>query len=425
MGLRFVEYRRRQWVLRYRDPWSGKQRIKSFSTEGEARQFESVQAEMHIRERELMRRARRRMSSASATKATVAELLERYAGTLENPTTRSTTTQHVEPLTAIFGHRRAHCVTCDDVLAWCEVQRQRGVGQSTVHRRVSILRAAYGWAVRARLLLSNPLVSLRIAKPKAQRIAPPSVKEARLLYDVAAPHIQRVIVLGMATGARIGPSELFRLRWSDVDVETGVIRMPNAHKGAGEESRDVPIRDDVLDLLRRWHEEDRQAGCAYVIAYKGRPVRSISNGWHNALRRAGIARRIRPYDLRHAFASLALVHGADIKCVAETMGHKNITMLLSVYQHTLFEQRRRAVNAAPGLFSSTGAKRGKKKRLTPGRGKEAGAFFESVPERRASPPHDAAASWGVAACVCAGTRAADRTDAGIPDARQPDGSGAG
>ena len=51
MGLRFVEYRRRQWVLRYRDPWSGKQRIKSFSTEGEARQFESVQAEMHIRER--------------------------------------------------------------------------------------------------------------------------------------------------------------------------------------------------------------------------------------------------------------------------------------------------------------------------------------------------------------------------------------
>ena len=68
MGLRFVEYRRRQWVLRYRDPWSGKQRIKSFSTEGEARQFESVQAEMHIRERELMRRAKRRMSSASATK---------------------------------------------------------------------------------------------------------------------------------------------------------------------------------------------------------------------------------------------------------------------------------------------------------------------------------------------------------------------
>lgn len=353
MALRYVEYKRRQWVLRFRDPWSGKQRVRSFCTEAEARTFEAVQAELYARERELIRRARRRTSSASATRATVAELLGRYMETLENPTTRATSQQHVEPLAAIFGHRKAHCLSCDDVLAWCEVQRQRGVGQSTIHRRVSILRAAYGWAVRTRLLFSNPLVSLRIAKPKAQRIAPPSVKEARLLYDAAAPHIQRVIVLGMATGARIGPSELFRLRWSDVDVETGVIRMPNAHKGAGEESRDVPIRDDVLNLLRRWHKEDGQTGCTHVIAYNGRPVRSISNGWHNAMRRAGITRRIRPYDLRHAFASLSLIYGADIKCVAETMGHRNITMLLTVYQHTRFDQRRRAVNAAPGLFQKT------------------------------------------------------------------------
>lgn len=131
MALRYVEYKRRQWVLRFRDPWSGKQRVRSFFTEAEAKAFEAVQAELYTRERELIRRARRRTSSASATRATVAELLGWYMETLENPTTRATSQQHVEPLTAIFGHRRAHCLTCDDVLAWCEVQRQRGVGQST------------------------------------------------------------------------------------------------------------------------------------------------------------------------------------------------------------------------------------------------------------------------------------------------------
>ena len=337
MALRYVEYKRRQWVLRFRDPWSGKQRVRSFFTEAEAKAFEAVQAELYTRERELIRRARRRTSSASATRATVAELLGWYMETLENPTTRATSQQHVEPLTAIFGHRRAHCLTCDDVLAWCEVQRQRGVGQSTVHRRVSILRTAYSWAVRMRVLTGNPLMTLRIAKPATRRITPPSTKEARLLYNVAAPHIRRVIVLGMATGARIGPSELFRLKWSDIDIETGIIRMPNAHKGALDEARDVPIRDDVLALLREWQEEDARTGYEYVIAYKGRPVRSISSGWHNALKRAGITRRIRPYDLRHAFASLALMHGADIKSVAETMGHRGITMLLTVYQHTRFD----------------------------------------------------------------------------------------
>lgn len=71
--------------------------------------------------------------------------------------------------------------------------------------------------------------------------------------------------------------------------------------------------------------------------------------FNNALRRAGIGRRLRPYDLRHAFASHALDHGADRKCVAEVMGHKNEGMLLQIYQHTLLRQRRRAVNAGPGL----------------------------------------------------------------------------
>ena len=90
MALRYVEYKRRQWVLRFRDPWSGKQRVRSFFTEAEAKAFEAVQAELYTRERELIRRARRRTSSASATRATVAELLGWYMETLENPTTRAT-----------------------------------------------------------------------------------------------------------------------------------------------------------------------------------------------------------------------------------------------------------------------------------------------------------------------------------------------
>ena len=42
MALRYVEYKRRQWVLRFRDPWPGKQRVRSFFTEAEAKAFEGV-----------------------------------------------------------------------------------------------------------------------------------------------------------------------------------------------------------------------------------------------------------------------------------------------------------------------------------------------------------------------------------------------
>lgn len=355
MGLRFAGYRkRRQWVLSYKDPWSGKLRIKSFDDETQARNFERVQAEMYARERELIRRARRRAASGARERLTVAELLERYFASFSNPLTRRTSRDHAEPLTVIYGQRKAHCLTCDDIAAWMEVQRGRSVGQTTINRRVGILRAAYNWGVRSRHLTANPLTGLRLPTAKPQRIMPPSVREARLIHDAAAPHVRRVVVLGMATGARIGPSELFRLRWSDVDVAAGVIRMPNAAKGARDEARDVPIRDDILGLVRQWQAEDGAAGCPWVIHYRGARVRSVGKAWRNALRRAGITRRIRPYDLRHAFPSAALAHGADIKCVAEVMGHKDASMLLKVYQHTLFRERRRAVNAAPGLFAGSG-----------------------------------------------------------------------
>ena len=124
---------------------------------------------------------------------------------------------------------------------------------------------------------------------------------------------------------------------------------PNAAKGARAEAREVPLRADVLRLLRRWEAEDAALGCPWVIHYRGRPVRSISRAWHNTLRRAGIERRIRPYDLRHAFASRALDHDADLKCVAEVMGHANEKMIVRFYRHTSAKQRRKAVNAAPLL----------------------------------------------------------------------------
>ena len=155
---------------------------------------------------------------------------------------------------------------------------------------------------------------------------PPTPKELQLAYANAAPHVQRVIVLGMSTGARIGPSELFRLRWSDVDLENAVLRMPNADKGGSkEEAREVPIREDILDLLRQWEEKDAAIGCPWVIHHKGR------------------------HDLRHAFASRYLDYGADLKCVAEIMGHADEKMLLRVYRHTNSEGHRKAVNTAPPI----------------------------------------------------------------------------
>lgn len=86
-----------------------------------------------------------------------------------------------------------------------------------------------------------------------------------------------------------------------------------------------------------------------LALFGGWQARHLGHAWHAARKAAGISRRITPYSLRRAMPTEALEFGADVKAVAEVMGHADPTMLLRVYQHTRFRLRKAAVNAAPGL----------------------------------------------------------------------------
>lgn len=281
---------------------------------------------------------------------TARQLVEDYlAQQISRDVTRTSTRYHLNQLLAMFGGWQARRVGAAQMQEFLAAQKARGVMDTTAHHRVRLWRTVLAWAVETGRLSASPLAGFRLHRPRPRRIDPPTRAEAARMYKVAAPHIQRVIVLGMSAGPRIGPSELFRLAWADVDLVAGYMRMPNAAKGAREDSRIVPIRDDILPLLRAWLAEDCRLGIQWVIHWHGRPVRCIGHAWHAARQAAGITRRITPYSLRHAMPTEALEYGADVKAVAEVMGHADPTMLLRVYQHTRYRLRKKAVNAAPGL----------------------------------------------------------------------------
>lgn len=70
-----------------------------------------------------------------------------------------------------------------------------------------------------------------------------------------------------------------------------------------------------------------------IVRYKGKQVNSIKTAWKTCKENAEITRRLRPYDLRHAFATYAMDEGADLKDVADIMGHSDVSMVLKHYQH--------------------------------------------------------------------------------------------
>lgn len=115
---------------------------------------------------------------------------------------------HAKPLLDFFSRRSSLSITRADISAFCSIQKQVGKAQSTIHRRTSLLRSIMNWGWREGLL-PEQIERWSIPKGKNRRTPPPTISELSALLHAASPHIRRVILLGIYTGARVGPSELF------------------------------------------------------------------------------------------------------------------------------------------------------------------------------------------------------------------------
>jgi integrase len=193
----------------------------------------------------------------------------------------------------------------------------------------------------------NSLTTL--SRASYQKFIPPSVDELSAMIAAAEPHIQRVIIIGSQLGVRVGESELLKMRWDCVDFKSKTVCIEAAKKNPHEQWRTLPLRQNLARLMEKWHIEDARNGVQYVISYKGEKITTIKTAWKKTLQRAGITRRIRPYDLRHAFATEALAAGVDVGVVAKLMGHTSPTMILNHYQHVMDSQKRAAMDAMPDI----------------------------------------------------------------------------
>ena len=210
---------------------------------------------------------------------------------------------------------------------------RRGVQPQSVRRELTRIKAVLRHAVTLGYIEDLPKgISIPMGTQKEN--IPPTEEELSRMYDVAPAHMKRVIVLGAYFGMRVGSCELLSLRWEDVDMDKWVICLHAAEKNRKEPLRLIPISEAFRHLFLKWRAEDAQySACTTVVNYKGRSVKYISCAWKTLCRKAGIGRSIRPYDLRHAFATNGLRKGIDIGALARIMGHRDTTMILRKYQH--------------------------------------------------------------------------------------------
>ncbi len=161
-------------------------------------------------------------------------------------------------------------------------------------------------------------------------------------------HVGRRPMLATLAFAGLRLGELVELRWRDLDLAAGRIRVGAAKTAAG--VRTVDMLPALRDELIAWKASRRStlaSGLVFATASGGRI--NDSNVRNRvlapAIERAAVALeadglgalppRLSPHGLRHLFASLLVALGEDPRFVMEQLGHTTPGFTLRLYAHSM------------------------------------------------------------------------------------------
>jgi integrase/recombinase XerD len=195
----------------------------------------------------------------------------------------------------------------------------RAKSPATVKMHVASIRFLY------EVTLRRPKLVASLHFPKvAHRL--PDILDAhevrRLLEAVEPPKHRAVLMAAYGAGMRI--SEACALLTTDIDSQRGVIHI---REGKGDRDRFVMLSPTLLTALREYWKLYRPTPPVLFPGEKSGTCISheaVRKALHRAKSKAGIAKRVTPHSLRHAFATHLLEGGADIRTIQVLLGHGSI-----------------------------------------------------------------------------------------------------
>lgn len=225
------------------------------------------------------------------------------------------------------------------------------------------------------LLRDNP--ADRVKAPKVPRRQGKSFdpEQARAFLAVLpGTPLEAYFVTALLTGLRTG--ELLALRWRDVDFKSSALHVQRAYtrvRGKGlvakgtktDTGRMVQLSVHALAALKRqqtrcktlrikagplWQDND-----LVFPNRSGGPMHEGNIRRHHflpLLEKAGLP-VMRPYDLRHSFASLLLSSGAPPKDVQALLGHSQISLTMDTYGHVFKSGQRATVKILDDLLTGS------------------------------------------------------------------------
>jgi len=370
------------WELRYSlgaDPATGKRRIVTTTVRGDRK----------VAEREL-RRLLRTVDTGEhvdPTRLTVRDWLAHWLETIREEVSPKSHERYTEivknSLMPALGNlplaKLAPSHIQDAYSTWATGGRRDGKdgGLSPRTRRHihRILRSALARAVEQQVLVRNPADAFKNRLPKVERrtmTALTAEQSARLLEAIAHTRVYWPVLLALATGMRRG--EVLALRWKNVDLERGTLRVLESLEQTKtgirfkapktEKARAITLPAFAIEELRRLKLSQaeellalgiRQTGetlvCGRADGLPHQPL-SLTYEFTRLMDRIKDLPRVRFHDLRHSHATQLLENGVHPKIAQERLGHSTIAITLDLYSHVTHTMQSEAAQRLHAAFQA-------------------------------------------------------------------------
>ncbi len=248
-----------------------------------------------------------------------------------------------------------------------------GLSPATVQKIHAVLRKALAQAVRWSMIPRNVADAVKAPRPAPKEMRPLSPGQARKLLQASRGHrLEALYLLAVHTGMRQG--ELLALKWEDVDLNAGVIRVKRTLTRDGgrislgepktrRSRRTVHLTGAAAEALRshlerqledigRLGDRYRDHGLVFTsgVGTPIHPTHLRRRSFVPLLEAAGLP-RIRFHDLRHTCATLLLARNVHPKYVQELLGHATVAITLDTYSHVIPGMGTQTARAMEDVFA--------------------------------------------------------------------------
>lgn len=224
-------------------------------------------------------------------------------------------------------------------------------GEGAARKTVVDLSAVFSFAVRRRIISSNPCAIAAVSKTDKRRERYLTLEEIGRLgkaFDALeqegvndkALNIARLLAL---TGCR--RDEIAGLRWSEVDFERGFLILDDSKTG-----RSVrPLGASALALLRNIPREP-DSDFVFPAVRGDSYYQGIAGVWKKIIAKAELP-GVTPHTLRHTMGSTAVSTGEPLALTGAILGHANARST-AIYAHIQDTPSRRAANRVSHIIAA-------------------------------------------------------------------------